>query len=165
MSTAPRERRQDERRVGDRSVFQELLARLERRHDGLHRVAVAHHVVRGDERERVGDVARKVVAVSQRLGGLTRVGPAPQCEQRERGGVAADRRLGGRSAELERPPGVVGDFRVAGEQRGLDRTDRASPGIALFARIPAFAPACGRMAKPLARLRGSPAISRPSAAA
>ena len=88
--TAPRERRQDEGRVGDRSVFQELLARLERRDDGLHRVAVPDHVVRCDERERIGDVAGKVVASAQRLGGQTRVGPAAECEQRERRGVAAD---------------------------------------------------------------------------
>ena len=114
--TAARKRRQDERRVGDRSIFQKLLARLERHHDGFHRLAVPDHVVRCDERKRIGDVTRKVVAAAQRPADLTRVGPAPQCEQSERGGVAADGRLGGSSAELERPAGVVDDLRVAREQ-------------------------------------------------
>ncbi len=88
--TAARQRRQDEGRVGDRRVLQELLARLERRHDGLHRVAVPDHVVRCDECERIGDVMGKVVMAAQRLGDATRVGPAPEREQSERGGIPAD---------------------------------------------------------------------------
>src|SRR5205085_11092772 len=85
-------------------------------------------VLRGDERERVPDVAREIVADANRIRVDTRLGGAAGHEQRETGGVAADRRLGLGCAGLERPTRVfLGARPVAGEETCLDRADRAAP--------------------------------------
>ena len=96
--------------------------------DRLDRLDVADDVVRGDVRERVGDVVREVVLLAQRLRDVARLGPASEREQRERRGVAAIGELGRRGAELERPPRELLDGRlVAREQRRLQRADRPAP--------------------------------------
>ena len=65
-------------------ILEELLARLERFDDRLDRLDVADDVVRGDERERVGDIVREVVALAQRLRDMPCFVPAAEREQRER---------------------------------------------------------------------------------
>ena len=134
-----------------RASSRNSLARLEALDDRLDRLGVADDVVRRDVRERVGDVVREVVALAERVGDVACLGPAAEREQRERRGVAADRRLDrsapSSSVQLRvapRPP------LVAGEQRRLQRADRASPRLAA---LPALAPARGRAAEPLGRLR------------
>ena len=103
MPRRARERVQHERGVGDRDVLEVLVARLERRDDRFDRLDVADHVVRRDERERVGDVAREVVALAQRLATWRASAQRPSASSASAAGVAADRRLGGGRAELERP--------------------------------------------------------------
>ena len=95
---------------------------------------------------------REVVPLSQRLRHVACLGPAAEREQRERAGVPADRRLGGCRSALQRPACELVEGRVvAREQRRLQRADRAAPGVATLAGIPALAPAPGRPPQPFAR--------------
>ena len=127
------------------------VARRERLDDRIDCLGEPDRVVGCDARERVGDVAREVVSLPQRLRHVPRLGPAPEREQREHAGVPADRRLGGCRALLERPAcELVEGCLVARQQRRLQRADRPAPGVATLAGIPALAPACGRPPQPFA---------------
>ena len=113
---------------------------------------VADDVLGGDERERVADVVREVVARADGVGVDDRVVVAAEDEERERGGVAPDRRLGLGGAELERPArGLLGCGPVSGEDERLHRADRTAP--APGRRVgDALAVALGRAVEPLGRL-------------
>ena len=152
-AAAARELVQHERRVRDAHLLEVLPARLERLDHGLDRLDVADDVMGRDVGERVRDVVWEVVALAQRLGAVTGLGPAAERQERERGAVATDRRLGERGADLERPARerLDGDL-VAREQRGLQRTDRATPRLAALAGVPALTPAGGGEAQPVGGL-------------
>jgi len=68
-----------------------LVARLERRHNGVDRLDVTDDVMRSDVRERVGDVLREVVDPAQRFCDVPPFRPALERQQRERPRVAPDR--------------------------------------------------------------------------
>ena len=162
MSTAPRERRQDERRVGDRGIFEELLARLERRHDGLDRLAVADHVVRGD-RTRARRRRRAGSRRGSRNDSATWRASAqrPSASSASVAGVAADRGLGGRRRRARASSGRVGSTLASSpaSSEALSAPIGRPQASLVAAGVPAFAPARGRAAEPLARPPGSPAIS------
>ena len=94
---------QDEHRVGDRHLFEILVARLERGEHVPDRGDIAHAILGGDRRERVGDCRRKVFAIPDLRDDAARLDVATEHEQRQGRGVATDRRLGRRNSRLERP--------------------------------------------------------------
>ena len=90
---------------------------------------------------------------------VARLGPAAEREQRERRRVPADRRLGGRRAELERPARELVDRRVvAREQRRLQRADRAAPRHRDPRRRPSSRASARPPAAAIRPTRSSPAI-------
>src|SRR5207244_5350408 len=109
-------------------VLEILVAGLEGRQDGLDRDRVADDVLSRDEGKRVADVAGEVVADADLVGMAASFGVAAEHEQRQGGGVAADRRVGLRGACLQRPAGGLLRARpVAREDERLDRADRPAP--------------------------------------
>ena len=137
-------------------VLEVVGPRLERLDDRVDRLDIGDRIVGGDERERVRDVGREVVAAAQRLGHVTRVGPPPEHEQRERRRIAADRRCRGLRAETRAPSARTPRLPalVTGEQRRLDRPDRAPPRIDARSGVPARPPAARRTHEPLGRCIG-----------
>ncbi len=131
------------------------LAALERVEDALDREDVGGPVRGGERRQRIGHVARKIVALAQRGGQWPRFRIATEDEQREAARITSDRGLGLRSAELERPAGrFLGSGPVAGDHERLHRADRPAP--APGRRLDdALAVALRRAVEPLGRLIGA----------
>ena len=94
----------------------------------LDRVRVADDVLRGDECECVADVVRELRMGADRVRMNDGLVVAAEDEERERGGVLPDRRLGFGGPELERPASrLLGRVPVSGEHERLHRADRTPP--------------------------------------
>ena len=91
QAAAPRECLQHEHGVCDGHVLEVFVAGLERHEHGLDGFCVADHVLRGQEREGVADVAGEVVARADRIRVRARFRVSTEHQQRQRRRVPTDR--------------------------------------------------------------------------
>ena len=140
--------------IGNRNIFEVLLARLKRPHDRLERLRVARLITRSDCGDCVSYIDRETLSPlrHQALGEGGRRIIVLQDELGDTRCIAPDRRSSRRGTALERPPRVLSTaVPVSSHNAKLDGSDHPAPAVGRCADV-ALSIARSRLEQPAFRL-------------